>query len=257
MLRTLAHRSPARALLAGLVLGPVLGSAPAHATARALPSGRDNTLYESATGSASNGAGPTFFAGRTAQASNSIRRGLLWFDVAGIVPAGSVITGVRLRLVVGAAAGGASAVGLHRANAAWGEGASNAGDSGGSGAAAQPGDATWLHRFQPSSFWATPGGDFAASPSASAVIGGPGAYTWESTPGLVADVQAWLDTPSANFGWLVRGDESAASTSKRFESRESATPGSRPILFVSFTQPVPAAPTSWGRLKAQYAAGAP
>ena len=48
---------------------------------------------------------------------------------------------------------------------------------------------------------------------------------------MVADVQAWLDNPASNFGWLVLGDETAIATAKRFDTRESASP---PMLTIEF-----------------------
>lgn len=216
-------------------------------------SGRDNTLVESPGGLWSNGAGPSFFAGRTAQATNSIRRGLVWFDVAGAVPAGATISGASLRLSLTAASSTlAVGVGLHRVNASWGEGASNAGDGGGGGAPAQPGDATWIHRSFDSVLWATPGGDFVAAASATLPVGDLGNYTWPSNPQLLADVAGWLLAPADNHGWLVRGAESTQPTSKKFESKESATAALRPILTIEYELPVPAAGSTWGRVKATY-----
>jgi hypothetical protein len=52
---------------------------------------------------------------------------------------------------------------------------------------------------------------------------------------MVADVQAWLDAPSTNFGWIVSGDESASNTSKRFDSRQNATSANRPSLQITYT----------------------
>ena len=50
---------------------------------------KDNTLYESSTGSCSNGGGNHFFAGKTS--GNQIRHGLVAFDIAGNIPAGPTI----------------------------------------------------------------------------------------------------------------------------------------------------------------------
>ncbi len=82
------------------------------------------------------------------------------------------------------------------------------------GAPSAEDDATWIHRFFDTDFWATPGGDYAPEASASAVIAGTGFYVW-SAPGMVADVQAWLDQPSDDYGWILIGNESTGATAKR------------------------------------------
>jgi len=196
----------------------------------------DNTLYLSETGHLSNGSGVHIFAGLTS--IDSLRRCLLRFDVAGSLPPGATITAVELRMLVSKTSTTVpKAVSLHRALAAWGEGASDAGGEEGEGAFTEPGDATWLHRFHPSTFWAAPGGDFEPTPSATVNIGFVGAYAWTSTAALVADVQGWLDGPAANHGWLVKGTESGVQNAKRFNSRENSDPSSRPMLVIEFTAP--------------------
>src|SRR3970040_375720 len=71
---------------------------PAAAASVNLSPSKDNTLYEyvPADGDRSNGAGTRFFAGRTDQ--GRLRRGVLAFDVAGSIPAGSTITSVSLSM---------------------------------------------------------------------------------------------------------------------------------------------------------------
>jgi hypothetical protein len=212
--------------------------APASGDAIAIGTSRDNTLYEDETGSRSNGAGPAMFAGRNSQSTDSIRRAVLAFDVASAIPAGSTVESVTLTLSNSAANVDDEMIRLHRLLADWGEGSSTASGGGGSGGPAAPGDATWLHSFYDTEFWATAGGDFASSVSGSAVVGGPGTYTWASTPQLVADVQRFLDDPASSFGWVLLGNETAPSTAKRFATREEADPALRPVLTVSYT-PVP------------------
>jgi len=215
---------------------------------------RDNTLYESSTGALSNGAGPTMFAGRTNQTSNSRRRALVHFDVAGAVPAGSTITAAALMLNASQVSSATpQTVALHRVLADWGEGASNAGDPGGSGAPAAAGDATWKHRFFNTTLWSALGGDFVAGASAQLAVADVGPWTWAGAPGMAADAQAWLDTPGANFGWLLTGDESSGGTTKRFDTRESGDPAARPSLRIDYTPAgTPAASATWGRIKASY-----
>jgi hypothetical protein len=206
---------------------------------------RDNTLYQDSAGALSNGAGPNLYAGRNA--AGLIRRGVIGFDIAAAIPAGSTITAVMLRLHV-SQSNDPSSIALHRLTADWGEGASIAGGAGGGGGVAASGDATWLHRFydaQPPLLWSMPGGDYAALPSAIAMAPATGFATW-SAQQLIADVQSWLDEPGANFGWILIGDESGPSTSMRFESREHSDPGLHPLLTIEYI-PVPA-PSACGML---------
>jgi hypothetical protein len=51
---------------------------------------------------------------------------------------------------------------------------------------------------------------------------------------MVADVQMWLDNPVSNFGWMIRGDETATRTARRYNSRENPAAGSRPRLIVQY-----------------------
>jgi hypothetical protein len=204
---------------------------------------KDNTLYEyvASDGDRSNALGDHFFAGMTAQAE--IRRGVIAFDIAGNIPAGSTITSVTLTLNMSRTISGDETVELHKLLADWGEGTSNANSEEGQGAPATPNDATWRHRFYDTVFWTNMGGDFSLTTSASQVVGDIGLYVWTSAQ-MVADVQSWLDDPTNNFGWLVLGDESTSPTSKRFDTRESATP---PVLTVEYTEPAPFTLSAQGR----------
>lgn len=197
---------------------------------------KDNTLYQSAAGDLSNGAGSYFFAGTTAQ--ESIRRGLIAFDVAAAVPAGSTILSAALRLHMSRTAAAAEPVSVHRVLRDWGEGASIAFGEEGGGGPATPGDATWLHTFYADAFWTQTGGDFAESASATLLVVGPDFYTW-SSPGMNADVQAWLDNPAGNAGWLLRSTEDVFPTSKRFATREHPEPEKRPSLVIEYSIPEP------------------
>lgn len=219
-----------------VMLGAAL-AARAPAEVVLVPAARDNTLIETADGSLSNGAGPNFFAG--AVATGDIRRGLVAFDVSSHIPAGSTVTGVTLTLHMSRTPSSGELVSLHRVLADWGEGGSVGPMGGGAGAPAEPGDATWLHRSFPGELWSMPGGDFDAAPLASLVVFGQGHYSWASTSALVSLVQEWIDEPTANFGLLVRGEESVDTTAKRFDSREHPDPAVRPVLVVEYT-PVPA-----------------
>jgi hypothetical protein len=193
---------------------------------------KDNTLYESPTGGTSNGAGQHLFVGQTS--GGSMRRALVAFDIAGQIPAGATIVSATLQLQMSKTNAGAEPIGLHKVSADWGEGTSDATANEGSGATATTGDATWLYTFFNTAQWSTDGGDFAPTASATLSVNGIGFYTWDSTPGMVTDLQSWLDAPATNFGWILLGNETAVGTAKRFSSRENATVAARPQLTVVY-----------------------
>jgi spore coat protein A len=236
--RSRRRGSPRRAICALVFAACIAATGSAYATSVEIQASGDNTLYQSATGAISNGIGAHMFVGRSNQASDSIRRGLVRFDVAANVPSGSTITAVTLHLYLSRTSteAGARVVALRRALASWGEGTSNDTGQEGGGAASTTSDATWIHRFYNTQFWATPGGDFAAQASATTSVNAIGDYTWSGS-GLVADAQAWLGAPATNFGWVLLGDESVPQTAKRFETRETNTVAQRPRLSVTFDPP--------------------
>ncbi len=192
---------------------------------------KDNSIYSENNNSNALGG---LFAGTTT--GGSVRRALLQFDLSGI-QVGSTINSVSLGLTQ--TRHGASSIAqtfeLHRLSAAWGEGTSIAT---GQGATPTNGDATWNFRqFSSTSplSWTSPGGDFVAT-SGIATIGvlDSTVYTFSSQSGMVADVQNWLNTPTSNFGWILKAEnESFAQDTRVFGSRESAV--GRPTLTVNFT----------------------
>jgi hypothetical protein len=214
----------------------------AHAASVTVGSSRDNTLYaESDT--LSNGAGQRVFAGRAG--SGGVRRGLMHFDLSGAVPVGATIDSVVLRLNLAQTQPSTQTVTLHRVLADWGEGTSSGGSGEGGGAPAAAGDATWGQRFfgmaQP---WTTPGGDFTAPASAGRAVGGAlGFYAWRSA-GMASDVAFWVQNPSSNFGWELKGNEVTPGTAKAFSSRQATAAMDRPLLTVYYTE----VPTGAGAL---------
>jgi hypothetical protein len=234
----MSHRLHAVLIAAALAAG-ALFIASARADTITLGANHDNTLYQDPMGSLSNGAGDGVYAGKSGQ--NLVRRGLMSFSLTSGgpqgtgIPVGSTITAVTLTLRMSRTTAGATPVALHGTQAAWGE----AGSVGsGSGATAAPGDATWTYRFSNTSSWSVAGGDFRESASAVTSVADVGVYTW-STEEMVGDVQEWLNNPATNFGWTIVGDETTLATAKKFDSRESATPGAAPSLVVVYTAPAP------------------
>ncbi len=223
-----------RSGIASFLMCMIALSAAAQSEVMLEPS-KDNTLYQDVEGAFSNGAGNHMFAGRTNESTNFLRRALVHFDVSQI-PAGSTANTVELTMRMSRAISGAHSIALHRVSVDWGESTSDApGQEGGNPrAAAEPGDATWIHTFSPSSNWQTAGGDFEPSASATASVAGVGNYTWTSTAALVSDVQQWVDNASSNFGWIVIGAEDIATSAKRFDTRESTSP---PQLRIQYQPP--------------------
>jgi len=180
-----------------------------------------------------NAGGHTHFAaGR--DGTGGVRRGLVRFDVAAI-PVGSTVTSVELRLRltdVPAFGGVNSAFELYRLRAAWGEGTK----VGNNGSVATAGEATWTARFAGTDGWVAAGAmsDAAASASASALVGlTEGQVISWTGPGLVSDVQSWVDNPAGNFGWLLASQaEESARSARGFGSRESGANGG--VLMVNY-----------------------
>lgn len=198
---------------------------------------QDNTIFEESS-VLSNGQGTYLFSGRTGSRNGfASRRALLRFDIGSAVPAGSVITSVSLELNMDRTVTGSLPFSLYRLTRSWGEGASNAVGVEGAGDQAEAGDATWEQAFFPNENWTTPGGDYAGTASATRNVGSTGLYSWTGN-GLVNDVQAWLDTPLQNFGWILIGptDETSA---KRFLSSEAFNAADRPRLTIGYTSSQP------------------
>ena len=166
------------------------------------------------------------------------------FDIANALPANAIITDVMLTLLPSniGPAGGSSDVSLFRLLADWGEGNSKGAFPEGAGGTAQTGDATWLNTFSTTLRWTTPGGDFMTQPSATSRVGPENVSMSWSGAGLVSDAQFWLTNPSSNFGWIIRGNEVAAASAIRFNSRSNPAPATRPQLVVQYNAvPEPAA----------------
>lgn len=219
----------------GIVVGLLLAAASATAETILVEAGGDATLIEEPEGALANGAGPVFFVGRTNQRQNSLRRGLIYFDVAAALPEKALVESVRVTLYMSPSNSDPSPIGLHRLLAEWGEGASFA--SGGGGDLSLPDDATWIHTFYDDRFWVKPGGHFMARASVWRDVAASAFYTWESTQKMVADVRLWLRAPHRNFGWILLGDETTPQNVKSFASREETDPSLRPVLEVIYHLP--------------------
>jgi len=223
-------------LATGLAL-QLIASAALHAATVSLHPAADTSIY-SAFPTFNFGGGTTITAGGRPQGGES--RALMLFDIHDNLPAGAIIQSVSLRMaVLGTPSSGAvnSVFDLNELTASWAEGSGS--DRGGSPAG--PNAATWNNRFGASgSPWATPGGDFSSSISAFISVIGDGSYTFASTPGMVADVQGWLNNPGSDFGWMLRSESELISrTIRRFGSHED--PANSPVLIIQYAVPEPSA----------------
>ena len=238
---------------AGLAFFLLFGFTETFAVEAILTPEKDNTIFEGqATGNPpdnfednSCGAGENIFSGETDDLF--ARRALIKFDVSSQIPAGSTINSVVLTLEVNRERDGAARTyTIHPVTKDWGEGTVNCDlvAGGGGGAPANPGDATWLNAKFQQIGWDAPGGggDFGAATGTTSIANGQSVTaTWDSAAGsnggMITDVQAWVDTPAINHGWIVIGDETAVKSVRRFGSREGAE---SPVLTVDFTPPASA-----------------
>ena len=205
------------------------------ATVQLSPAG-DAAILESSPGP-NLGADSTLQAGIGA-AGAARSRALLRFDIGRSVPPGATIVAARLTVSPLPTSAPAQTFSLRRVLQPWNEG----GGSGGQGAPAGPQEVTWSHRLSPSVAWSAPGGaiglDFAAQPSGEWSVNARDAVSVVSTPQLAADVQAWLDTPQANYGWaIINHDETTPQTVHAFASREE--PARAPRLEIAFSTDAP------------------
>ena len=193
---------------------------------------KDNTLYESATGALSNGLGTKVLASKST--TGFIRRGVVSFNLIPAIPPGATVTNAILTLYNVQAGTNAATVTVHKATADWGEGSSLAAGDEDTGASSTTGDATWIHRFYSGTNWTTPGGDFVATESAATSVANAGFYSWTSAS-VITDVQGWVNNPTTNFGWVIRGKETGPGNAlKSFESRQSIDPTRRPKLEITY-----------------------
>lgn len=153
-------------------------------------------------------------------------RGIFRFDLSGMIPVGAVVRSATFTVQVTTVPSfdvQNSLFELRRVLQGWEEAS-----------------VSWNER-SPGSAWNSPGasaaGDVAGTASATAFVSATGSYTFGSSDPLVADVQAWVNSPGANFGWrLHTQSESTPRTARLFASRE-ADATIRPSLSVTYDLP--------------------
>jgi len=233
-----------------------VGAVSARASVVDIPAVQDATLLGGSDASTNNSlADPGIFVGTDGQGNP--KRGLIEFNVASVLPANAMITGVTLELTVGQVAGsgggvsgggtGPESMGLYDETQPWGQPTNFAGANSfgghGHGAAPNSGDATWNYAFYGSTAWNVPGGNWTLTSTdlADAQVLGTDNYvaSWSSAA-MVADVQNWLANPAANYGWLIKNSDETDSTDFRaFWSWQGAAnindPSVAPELVVTYT----------------------
>jgi hypothetical protein len=174
-------------------------------------------------------------------------RALLFYDLSSALPPGAIITSAQLSLsIVRQPNSGLqhSLFSLRRMLQPWGEGAQTYGDGGpGLGSPAMAGEATWNHRFVGGAAWSQPGGvegvAYSSVLSSTEQVGTIGDdIIFESTPELLADLQAWLDGTAQNHGWMLMTEsEAIGKTARSFASRESGFGPELTLNFVTVPEP--------------------
>jgi hypothetical protein len=124
-----------------------------------------------------------------------------------------------------------TALDMHFVTSLWAEGSSSADD--GKGAPAEVGDATWNYALYNTVPWVKTGGDFAVEKSATASVGA-GENAVLSSERMVVDVNFWLENPTENYGWILKGDESGQATSVKFASKDNNDPELWPKLVLYY-----------------------
>ncbi len=229
----------------GFVVAVAALSGAALADVVVLSPAADTTLFAAAADS-SLGASDSMAVGGTAH--SQLGRALIRFDVAHSLPAGAVVTGVRLEFTVVREPAGAvaSMFAVHRMLRSWQEGLG----IGNLGSLAATGDSTWNRRSHPDVSWTSPGGapgsDYVGVASGEILVTHLRKYSVSSEL-MAGDVRAWQSDPSTEFGWMLRNEmEAEGLTARRVASRED---GARaPLLTIDYIVPVRPVIVRWGRV---------
>jgi hypothetical protein len=232
-----------------------------------LPASKDAMIFGTSAGADTNnasGKGPAMFAG--ADGSSNRKRSLIAFDVASAGNlTGATIESVTMTLYLAqvAGSGGGSGGGGNYPSRTlrvydllqnWTEGTSGSPTSPGVGGTGQgyprvTGDTSWDYASYNAADattgkWSSGGtdlhgGNFSLTESAEstftsfATLNAP--FTWTS-PGMAADVQAWLDGTRPNFGWLIKSDlEDSPTSFLGFWTRDGAAANNDPAIAPSLT----------------------
>ncbi len=194
----------------------------AHAQQISVTASADTTVYSNAVNN--NGGGHSF--GIAGIANNGNRRNmLLLFDLSGITP-GATVSSARLDTNISQIGNAGGNFELYQIDTAWGEG----NKTGNQGSAATAGEATWNEAAFGTTTWPTPGGTFFAPLLSNASITTVGVNSFSTTANFTTAVQAMVDDPAQNFGFLISSQ--SPNSAIRIGSREG---GAAATLVVDFT----------------------
>jgi hypothetical protein len=235
-------------VVAAALAGCDRGDSPAALTTRGSPltqalAPSADTFINSASPDNNNGASPSIYTGENGQ--TGLMRGLIMFALPGALQGQVTVSRVTLTLVTQGTGTGdlnpptAATESLQAVTVAWSEGAGfGSGMTANTvGQACGTTGATW---DQPNCIGGSPwtGGSVSATVSGTASVPAAldTAVTWDSATdgnaGMVADVQAWIDSPDTNQGWRISSStEGMSAQAQRFYSREGA--GHGPSLSVT------------------------
>jgi hypothetical protein len=147
---------------------------------------------------------------------NNIQRPLLSFDVTNI-PASTSILSAKVMLYsvnLGQIKGTTGAYALHPVTKNWTEAA-----------------ACWSN-YAAGQAWTTPGGDFNATADTTTPRHSLVECSWYEFD-VTSRVQAWINNPAGNYGWVVKATDEMASIQDEFASSDHGTADLRPKLVVS------------------------
>jgi hypothetical protein len=223
----------------------LLGARSAFAGSQVLTAS-DDTFINAGNPNNNNGASLSFFAGTDGH--NGVMRGLVRFGLPASLRGRVTVTGVQLVLTIQAlgdgTAGTAAIQSLQALTQPWtqgnGFGTGANGFTVGQACAGSIVGATWNQtNCAAGTSWSTPGATVAATVSGQVDTTGipiGGLVTWSSatSPGMIADVQGWIDNPTTNNGWRISSStEGNGTQTQRFFSTESGASG--PTLSIAYS----------------------
>lgn len=189
----------------------------------------DTTIYSENVDN--NGGGHAFSIAGIANNGNE-RRALVRFDFSGIAP-GSIINSATLNLSVLQIGNIGGNFELFRVDTDWSEG----NKVGNQGALATAGEATWNSAEFGSVDWATPGGSFFSPLLDDVDITSTGVSSFNSTVNFTAAIQAAVDDPTLNFGFLITSSDSDPGSAIRIGSREGGSAATLELDITAVPEP--------------------